>query len=83
MARPGQHLTPDDVEEGLEVVEADQVEVDPVGHLQTGGLAQLLDVADHLAGQAPSSEVVIEGQVEGDHLGPVPGHGEARLGPDP
>ncbi len=68
---------------GREVVEADQVEMDPVGHLEPGGLAQVLDVADHLAGQAPAAQVVVEGQVEGDHLGAVPGHGEAGLGPAP
>ncbi len=58
-------------------------EVDPVGHLQTGGLAHVLDVTDHLAGQAAPAEVVVEGQVEGHHLGPVPGHGEPGLGLDP
>ena len=59
------------------------MEVDPVGHLEALGLADLLDVPDHLAGQPPPTEVVVDGQIEGDHLGPVAGDGEPRLGPHP
>ena len=56
---------------------------DPVRHLESGRLAEVLDVADDLPGQAPAPQVVVEGQVEGEHLGTVPGHGEPGLGPHP
>ena len=38
---------------------------------------------DHLPRQAPAPEVVVQGQVEGHHFGPVAGDGEAGLGPYP
>ena len=68
---------------GLEVVDAHQAQVDPIGHLEAGPLAQVLDVADELADEPPAAQVVVEGEVEGHHLGSVAGDGKAGLGPHP
>ena len=55
---------------------------DAVRDLEPARLAQVLDQAHHVAGQAPLAQAVVDGQVEGHHLAALARHGEALLAPD-
>ena len=56
---------------------------DPVGDLETARLAQVLHEAHDVTGQTPPSQLVVEGQVQRNHLAALPRDSETLLGPDP
>ena len=75
----GQHLAGDEVEVLGEGVETHDVQPDAVGHLEPARLAQVLHEAHHLAGRSALAQLVVEGEIERDHLAALAGDGEALL----
>ena len=51
-----------------QLVEAGDMKVDPILELETGRLAKLLDLPDHVTDQATAQQIFVQSQIEGYDL---------------